>query len=392
MNPKIVYVGYNGFPIGFAQVERQRLIAKGLVLKGYEVCVINRYGVHSQDLKIPPSGNSDGILFIYASGRSVRIKPFLKRNLSKLTGLIKELILANSFLKKSGPGSAIIITTNKFYNVLIYALLAKVIGVPSVLDNVEFFSSIDRKRTVAQKINDLLYDRFAFRLTSKVICISDFLINYSKTKIKTTALLKVPVIVDFDLFKKPVSNLTKYFLYCGTASYQEVILFVIDTYEMLNLNNSFYLYLICSGGGGSALNEIKQRIDRSPKRDSIKLFANISYDELLTLYVNSKAMLIPLRNTVQDIARFPHKIGEYSASSAPIISTAIGEVSLYFKDKFNALLINNNDCSELAQKMQFVVDNPEEAKEIGQRGFLTGKNYFDYKKLGEEISRFLIAV
>jgi len=390
MEKKILYVGFNGFPAGLAQVQRQKLIAKGLVHHGYQVTVLNRYGVHNSNSNIPAAGTVEGIDYLYASKTALRENSFLKRNFLKIKGLFGEIAFCFKFFRNSRKNSAIIITTNNFHNVIIYAMLAKLAGVPSILDNVEHFSSVTRKKSLGKSINDKLYDKLGFRLVSKVICISDFLLNIAKQSKPDSLVLKIPAIVDFSEFELPIVKDDKhYFLYCGTLSYKEVIVFIIEAFEKLAGSQQFYLYLVCSGGNDKDLNTIKDRISTSKKAELIQFHTALPYEQLVNLYMNSKALLIPLRHTNQDKARFPHKIGEYSASSSAIISTNTGEMKSYFSDNLNALLCDNYNSSEFSGKMAYVADNPEIAETIGKNGRLLGEEEFDYLRLTGKISAFI---
>ena len=111
--------------------------------------------------------------------------------------------------------------------------------------------------------------------------------------------------------------------------------------------------------------------------------------ELINYYKNARALLIPLRNTSQDIARFPHKIGEYAASGRPIISNNFGEMAYYFEDGKNSLLSEKYEYCDFANKMDFVVNNPEKASEIGKEGRIIANKFFDYKNFGSGLISFL---
>ena len=111
--------------------------------------------------------------------------------------------------------------------------------------------------------------------------------------------------------------------------------------------------------------------------------------QLNTYYKNAMALLIPLRPTLQDKARFPHKIGEYLASGNPVVSTNYGEVSYYFKDEQNMLIAESYDIKLFAAKMQFVLEHTSEAQKIGANGKDLALNQFEYKQYGDRIIDFL---
>ena len=108
-----------------------------------------------------------------------------------------------------------------------------------------------------------------------------------------------------------------------------------------------------------------------------------------SFYKNAVALLIPLRPTLQDKARFPHKIGEYLASGNPVISTNYGEVKYYFKDMENMLIADSYDINLFADKMQFVINNPIEGQRIGMNGKNMVLRIFDYRIQAPIINNFL---
>ena len=181
----------------------------------------------------------------------------------------------------------------------------------------------------------------------------------------------------------------KYFLFCGDAGYKETIFFIIDAYEALHdaTGTNSYLYLVINGKPEN-VSEVKDYINNNSKKVQIKFFSKLPERELFQKYKNAIALLIPLRPTFQDIARFPHKTGEYLASGNPVISTNYGEVKYYFKDMENMLLAEEYDVNKFTEKMQFVIDNPDVAKQIGIKGKTVASSIFDYKAKAPAIDDF----
>ena len=200
---------------------------------------------------------------------------------------------------------------------------------------------------------------------------------------------KDPVLTDFERYKNwPEINQTeKYFLFCRAAGYHEIIQFIIDSFNCLGETRT-YLYLV-TNGAKNELEEIRNYIDKTFMRSRIKMFSNLTNQALNDLYKNAIALLIPLRPTLQDEATFPRKIGEYLASGVPVISTNYGEVKHYFRDGYDMLIASSYDKKPFAAKMQFVLDNPSEARKIGSNGKQTAGKNFDYKLYGSKIVNFM---
>jgi glycosyltransferase involved in cell wall biosynthesis len=242
---------------------------------------------------------------------------------------------------------------------------------------------------IGNRINDKLFDTYAASLADAVFPISEFLITHVKKVSPGKKYLKIPVLTDFEKYQG-IQTLAdqKYFLFCGDAGYKEVIEFIIDSFELLEKNTSFFLYLVIGGNQGN-IEEIKGYISRCVQKEKIKMFSRLAEKELYTYYKNAAALLIPLRPTFQDMARFPHKTGEYLASGNPVISTNYGEIKYYFRDKENMLVADQYDKKLFAEKMQFVIDNPQEAKKIGVQGKSVACQQFSYQSFSGVLNDFL---
>lgn len=384
----ICFVGTSGFPFGLAQVERQKLISKGLQKAGASVLIINRYGQQPEGTRLDllHQAEFEGVPFVYASGNPYRPASFLQRNFEKLKGMLNEFFVIRK-QKRRQMKTVILVSTLSFYNIVYYKIVALVLGLPLVIDNVEFFSSMKIPKSRLVKWDNKLYDQYSSALANKVVAISHFLAEIAAKHKDRKNILQIPSIVEFEKFQSTAIAEEPFFLYCGHAGYFEVISFILSSYELLK-EDQFALYLV-SNGSEWEMKRLKERIASSPKSSRIKLFSRLPLQELIDLYMTSRALLIPLRPTQQDIARFPHKIGEYCASKKVILSTRIGEVAHFFKDGDTALISDKYDETEFASKMQFVMEHPEEAAAIGLRGHELGVQYFDHKALGIKLKSFL---
>ena len=386
----IVYLGNFDFPHGFAEVQKITLISKGLIMANNTVTVICARGIHNRadhpDLK--PSGEVQGIKYVYTTGDPFYNPSFFKRNLLKIKGFINEFRFLRR-LKKNNQLDHAILSTHNFYAVLYYCILAKMFRFKTVLNYVEFYSRVKKKwYQVNSWFNDKMFDKYSPVLVDYVLPISEFLIDHLKKNVPQKKYLKIPVLTDFDKYANcEALQENRYFLFCGHTNYVEIIKFNIDSFVQLN-DEAFYLYLVINGTE-KLIQEIRDYINTTPLKTRIKLFSKLSEKQLYTYYKNATALLIPLRPTYQDVARFPHKIGEYLASGNPVISTNYGEVKFYFKDMDNMLIADSYDINQFAEKMRFVINNVSEVKKIGMNGRELAWNKFNYEIQGIVIDNFL---
>jgi glycosyltransferase involved in cell wall biosynthesis len=215
--------------------------------------------------------------------------------------------------------------------------------------------------------------------------ISQYLEESVKEKKSQLLSIKIPPLFDFNKFDfKQNIEKKSYFLYVGYAGYIKPILKILDSFEIIN-DNSYYLYLILHGN----LDEVENRIKKHPKKDLIKLNTKLEYEALIQYMFDAKALLIPLEDSIKDIARFPNKISEYLATKRPIITTNYGEIKYYFKDQENALIADSDEPEEFSSKMEFVISNPQKSEEIGANGNKIGLKYFNNINYREPLITFI---
>ncbi len=387
----VVYLGESGFPFGLAGIQKMKLVSKALIEAGATVTIINRKGRFKPDsaIKLAPEGTIEGIHYIYTSGSVYRPNGFVKRNLQKLKGNIHEFQYLRK-LCKSNELQAAIISCYSFRQVLLYRLYSYLLGFPVVLNYVEWASAMQHRGSWREKLNDYFFDRYLVKSMDGALSISEVLIENFNKIAPTKSQMKLPILCDFAKFDKPAPPAkAPHFLYCGALSYREVIDFILQAFDLLPDKPTYHLHLVLGGGTQTEYEQLKSDIATYQKGHLVKIFLDVPHDQIADHYIPAKALLIPLRATLQDAARFPHKIGEYVASGNPMIATNYGEVAHYFRDGKTALIAATYDVQEFAEKMKFVIEHPEEAHEIGKKGKALGLKEFNYLNYGNKIKKFL---
>ena len=279
------------------------------------------------------------------------------------------------------------IYSGHFFEYIHYYLLAKIIRAKTVYQYVEFRSAIER-RNLYHKINGYLCDKIGIFMFDGIICISNYLENHVKKLTSMTPTIKIPPICDFKFFDsvKKEQPHERYILYCGSADYMEVIKIIIDAYEHSACPaHNIHLVLVISGSINNREN-LKKLITSNKY---IQLKSNLEYIDLIKQFKMAEALLIPLRNTIQDIARFPNKICEYTASENVIITTHLGEIPYFFRDKENALIAHEFSQALLTEKINWLVNNKPEAIKIRKNAFELGKENFNIENYLSKLEDFI---
>ncbi|HEX9007231.1 MAG TPA: glycosyltransferase, partial [Bacteroidota bacterium] len=103
-------------------------------------------------------------------------------------------------------------------------------------------------------------------------------------------------------------------------------------------------------------------------------------------------LLIPLRPTDQDRARFPHKIGEYCGASRPVITTNIGEIAYRFTNGLNAFVAEHYDLAEYAAAIEDCLSDPSRADAVGAAGRVIAEEVHHYGAFAPHFKRFVLEV
>jgi glycosyltransferase involved in cell wall biosynthesis len=384
----IVHLGFSGFPKGMASTQRLLLSFKGLKKAGEVPLVINKIS-HNQYPDEKKVRRFEGITYINTPYLNSKPNSFITRNINKVSGYIGEIRFL--YKKRKKIGSAILYSTY-FLEYPYYFLLSRFFGFKLILQYVEMFSAVPGRSSFFTKINDRLIDRYAGTLSDGVIAISNYLADHVKKNSPRTPVIKIPANSDFSAIESIApANTAPYLMYCGTIYYEEVIEFVVLLFLKLRATNKYAgkLLLIISGNHDDNWNKLRKFLKNDACSESVIVKSNIPYAELVGAYKAADLLLIPLRNTVQDIARFPHKVGEYTASKRPILSTNLGELKAYFKDGESALLADEFSLDSYYDKISGLLLCEEKLDNIGMAGNAVGQQNFDYVEQGKALKKFI---
>lgn len=381
---RILFCGLSGIP-NKASASINRYLAIGQTLsENNEIIFINRFPLFKEN-DIQSYGDYP-FKIIDATNTKFRPSSFMRRNFLKLTSFIYEF---NAIRKLNNERKIdwLNVYTQYFVIYMLYYLFSKIFRYKIILHYVEFRSKFNN-RSFLLRINDLLFDKVAVLLSDVIIPISTTLDDYVRSINPKAKTLIIPPICDFKYFASidyEKSN-KKYFVFCSSITYEEVILFVIHSFLKIKSHEAIDLHLVINGKIENQ--EINSLIQKYKTR--IFLFTNLSYEKLIAKYKDSLAALVPIRNTVQDCARFPQKICEFLASNRPIITTPYGEIRNYFTSEKDAVIAKEFDTQSYSEQMEWALTHDEELEKISRNSYLIGMQHFNIESYSLKINNILL--
>lgn len=387
----IVFTGLSGVPYKKRACDLRLLsFAECFVATGNDVTILNRTPIISENDKKEAAIISDKIRISELFNNGHVIKTSIQNACFLILSFFAEYIWFISNKRKKRI-DIIHVYTGHFIDFIHYFFISRFIGAKVVYQYVEVRTAKNNKG-IYHKINSYLVDNFGYRFFDGVISISDFISDKLKVQSEKLLVIKVPPICDityFDRLSKQYDYKVEknYIVFCGSANYLEPIKLIIDSFKMSNIYSEYKLYLILSGSEDSLIH-VKKMLTKS-----MSILNGLPYSELVRFYLGAKALLIPLRNTTEDIARFPNKICEYTASRGVVVTTGYGEINNYFIDNYNALIAEDFTVDSYTTKLnQLFEKNDTQIEGLKNRAYDVCRKNFDIEVYKNELDKFLLNI
>ena len=376
---KIFFVGLQKVPYANRACDiRLDSFADLFVKCGCSVTVLNRYSAQKD-------------IFDEIKRRRYEVVELIKhKRISALSSIlylfsvVKEFFYLIGYRLKGDKNAVLHIYSGHYFDMLFYWFIARLCDYRVIYQYVEY--RLDEKRkNPYHRVNAWFVDKCGAKLWDGVIPISHFLKDRALEQNPNLKWMMGPPICDYAQFDRYRTKKKNLVLYCGSAGYFEVIKLVVDSFDTSRLSESNRLELIISG----TKSQIQKVKDYAP---SAIVKTGLPYIELIKAYNEAKVLLIPLRNSVKDISRFPNKICEYAASKSVIVTTQYGEPAYFFKDKVSAILSDDCSVNSVAYSLNWIAEHEDQIEEIGKAGYEVGLQYFELNSYKEKIMDFLKSI
>lgn len=233
-----------------------------------------------------------------------------------------------------------------------------------------FFDEVQRR----------LFDRYM----DGIVVLSRYLYNICLTnKVKEHRLIVIPHFIHVhgcNNLKQFINNRDEFIiLYCGTCTMENGITDLLQAYIYLrkkNLLANSKLKII--GSLDKSVSVFISQIESFDKI-SIEFMGELKTEDVKKELCNSSVLVNPRRQTILADSGFPTKLGEYFAAQVPVITTKIGDLKSYFKDKQQVIFAKPNDYLSLANEIRFVFENRVKSHSIGLSGYAWAVKNLDYK-------------
>ncbi len=359
------------FPYGMAATNRIIAYAKGLIVLGsyFKVYIYRPTDKIPQVVNVEPIGNYKGINYEYTYGRTIRSTNKFLHLLEIIWGLLRSIYLLIKDDRNTNY-DIVIISHDSPEVLLLFNSLAKILKIKSVFIFDEYPPPIRTQlrkdipgwKKYLYKVILSRYDGF-ISMTDSLL---NFYINIVRKDIKS---FKLPVLVEIDRFDiqpddqkgiKLLNKVSNYICYMGNLDLKkDNVDIIIKAFSIITDDFPDLKLLIGGVGKGNDLVSLKD-LTLKLRIDDKTLFLGEVHREDVPIFLRKAKILV---NSQPDTRRadggFPTKLGEYLASGIPVVLTDVGEISKFVHDRNEVFFVKPNDEIDFAEKMSFVLNNPE---------------------------------
>jgi len=204
-----------------------------------------------------------------------------------------------------------------------------------------------------------------------------------------------PIIVDTKQFSPQVTKFDysmEIFLYSGNLVREEEVVILLNEFAIAYKKQPQIKLKIVGGGNTPRetkllLIKYKMLCQQLDIEDVVEFTGRVTHSKVLKYYGEVDALLLPRPFREYSQAGFPTKLGEYLATSKPVIAYSTGDISLYLKDGVSAYLVDNDKVGSFAKRMIEAITD-QNALNIGKNGAQVASDSFSIEATAERISAF----
>lgn len=192
----------------------------------------------------------------------------------------------------------------------------------------------------------------------------------------------VNMIVDSKRFEglNKDENVEKYIAYCGTASNnKDGVNLLIQSFAIVAKSHPDYkLYIVGNAPSKKDASGNIELVQQLSLQDKVIFTGVIKAQDIPQLLKNAAIVALNRPDSLQACNGFPTKLGEYLLSETPVVVTKVGDIPKFLEDGQTALIAEERNNENFAAKLNWAIENPNIAMEIGRRGAFVARESFNY--------------
>ena len=237
------------------------------------------------------------------------------------------------------------------------------------------------------------FERKCYKASAFIITLSPGMTQNISRRFGITKVDDVTNAANIELFSTPVpfsSILVKpksYAIYTGNIGMVNNSYWLFEAAKILKSKGRQDIVILLIGEGQQR-EELVEKANTEEVENFKRLGLMPKYD--LVAYIQQAFVsLVPLKGTPVLDTSSPNKFFESLAAGVPVIQNTQGWMKDFLEHHRVGYTLDPNDPDQLANKLIWMKDNPEEAGEMGRAGLVIAKQFFDKDYLANKMLNIL---
>ncbi len=374
------------FPSGGAGATYLNLFCRGLKLNGFSISVFLLKGfAFGKYTYNGPRKNvtEDNIPYTYL-GFKQRPDNIILKLCDELLSFIRLTICLFSLIPDRKFISLFVYSSDTPFTIPI-SVFAKIFKikiskfVAEIIDKSEYDGSFFRKlKSYEYNFNF----KYLNKIADKLIVFSYYLKNeFLKMGYNENNIIVQPNLTDFKFWESPGGEIRYDLGYSGAPYLKDGLYDLFRAISLLSKDKIYVTLLVIGDAtfGKSLIPALKVECQKLGIDKNVT-FAGLVESLSVKKYLSEcKVLAITRPSTIQTMAGFPTKLGEYYACRKPVLATNFGDMDKYFTDGQDILMAECGNPESIAKKILWMRQNPGEMDLISIRGYEKAYHLLEYK-------------
>ena len=214
------------------------------------------------------------------------------------------------------------------------------------------------------------YENFAASKMSAVVGATAHISNrFSNVNALSININNYPIISEFE--NSLIFNENNYIVYSGGISKERGIV------EIINAIEDTQIQLLLAGKFLDP--KLENELHLLKGWENVSYLGFLSRSEISNLYQKASIGMVTLHPTLNYKDSLPVKMFEYMAAGVPIIASNFSIWKEIIDEHKCGITVNPKDSNDIKKSIQYLINNPNEAKEMGENGKKAIANVFNWK-------------
>lgn len=236
-----------------------------------------------------------------------------------------------------------------------------------------------------------LFERAVVRFFDYVIYTTPFVgARYQKMKVRSGRVENYPIVELSDAFER---NPQEKIVYLGAMSPTRGLVEVIEAFSLVAKERpNWELCLVGSCRPQSFEQELKDLAARCGVAANVKFIAWVPYEEKERLSSQASMGVITYLPYSNNTSCLPNKLFDYMLVGLPVIASDFPLYRQIVEPNRCGILVDPSKPDQIARAMEYLIERPQEAREMGERGRKAVLEEYNWEKESERLLQIYDAV